>query len=371
MLLVGAGLMGRSFLKLRDVPLGFDPSRVMTIKIDLPGQRFRTAEQQEAFFDAAGATARQVRGVEAVAFGLPIPLSGQVLTRRYVETPGERERVASAIVAYPGYAQFLGVPLHAGRYLELADRARDVPPVMIDERMAALVWPDRSAVGRRLLLSPGLRSQTWTEVVGVVGHIQLGTLGRDQSPQVWVSYRAMPYGVDLAFRTRGDGQQVAAAVKRAVEGLGPGRPLFAVRALDEYVADASAESRFATFVLGVFALLAVTLAAIGVYGVVAYATARRTREIAVRVAMGAGRRSIVTLVVREGSAWIAAGIVAGVGGALALSRYLGALLFDVPRQDPLTFAITLVLLVVVALAATAIPALRAARVDPMIALRSE
>jgi len=371
MLLVGAGLMGRSFLRLRVVPLGFDPSRVMTIRTDLPFQRFRTAEQQEAFFDAAGTVARQVPGVESVAFGLPIPLSGQTLTRRYAEGPGETERVASAIVASAGYAEFLAVPLRAGRYLEAADRARDVPAVMVDERLAALVWPGRSAIGRRLLLSPGLRSQTWAEVVGVLGHIQLGTLGRDATPQMWVSYRAMPYGVDLVFRTRGDRRQVAAAVKRAVEALGPGRPLFALRALDEYVAEASAESRFATFVLGVFALLAVTLAAIGVYGVVAYATARRTREIAVRVAMGASRTSIVTLVVREGSLWIALGILAGVGGALVLSRYLGALLFDVPRQDPLTFAATPALLALVALAATVIPARRAARVDPMLALRSE
>jgi putative ABC transport system permease protein len=156
-----------------------------------------------------------------------------------------------------------------------------------------------------------------------------------------------------------------------VERLGPGRPVHDVRALDDYVADASADTRFALFVLGAFAVLAVMLTAVGVYGVVAYSTARRTREIAVRLALGAAPARIVALVVREGVVWTAGGLAAGVAGAFVLSRYLASLLFGVGARDPLTFAAVAALLGAVASAATMLPALRAVRVDPMLALRSE
>jgi putative ABC transport system permease protein len=161
------------------------------------------------------------------------------------------------------------------------------------------------------------------------------------------------------------------AVEAAVQRLGPGRPVHEIRALEDYVADASAETRFALFVLGAFAVLAVILTAIGVYGVVAYATARRTREIAVRLALGADAIRIVALVVRESLGWTIAGIAAGVAGALALTRYLASLLFGVGTHDPVTFAAVALLLGATAVVAAALPAFRAVRVDPMLALRSE
>jgi putative ABC transport system permease protein len=160
-------------------------------------------------------------------------------------------------------------------------------------------------------------------------------------------------------------------VKQTVERLGVGRPVFGQRSLDSYVADASAETRFALFVLGAFSLIASGLAAVGVYSVVAYTTARRRREIAVRRALGADARGIMVLVVRDGLSWTIAGLTGGVLGALALSRYLSSLLFDVGERDPWTFAAVVVLLGVVAIFATAIPATRATRVDPMLALRAE
>jgi putative ABC transport system permease protein len=371
MLLVGASLMARTFLRLHDVPLGFDPSGVMTIRTDLPFQRFNTPERREAFFAAAVDAARQVPGVEAVAFGLPIPLSGVRLTRSYSLGPGEPERVASAVVALPGYAEFLRVPLRAGRYIAREDRGRDVAALMADEGLAALVWPGENAIGKRLLLSPSSRAPRWGEVVGVVGRVRMEGLRGEAAPQLWVSYDAMPYGADLAFRTRSNGREVAAAVKRTVERLGPGRPLFAVRALDDYVADAAADARFASLVLGLFAVVAVVLSAIGVYGVVAYATARRTREIAVRLALGAERSRIVALVVREGALWIALGIGLGLAGAAVLSQYLGSLLFEINRYDPLTFSMVALLLTIFAFVATALPALRAVCVDPMLSLRAD
>jgi putative ABC transport system permease protein len=368
MLLVGAGLMGRSFLRLRDVPLGFNPANVVTIQVDLPGRLF-TPQKTEAFYASALEAARRVPGVEAAALGRPVPLDGERLTRRYSLGPGGPEGVASAIVAFGGYAEFLGVPLRAGRYFTAADAALAV--VMIDERMAAVVWPGQYPIGKRILLSPGLKSEQWAEVVGVVGHAQFEDLRHTATPQLWVHHRLMPYAVDIAFRTHRDRRAVAAAVKTAVEALGPGRPLFGVRALEDYVADAAADTRFALSVLGVFAALAVLLVAVGVYGVVAYATARRTREIAVRLALGADARRIVALVLREGAAWTAGGLVAGAVGARLLTHYVQTLLFGVPPNDPLTFIGVASLLAVVALVATAVPAVRALRIDPMQALRAE
>jgi putative ABC transport system permease protein len=340
----------------------------VTIQVDLPGMLF-TPETTEAFYASALEAARRVPGVEAAALGRPVPLDGERLTRRYSLGPGGPEGVASAIVAFGGYAEFLGVPLRAGRYFTAADAALAV--VMIDERMAAVVWPGQYPIGKRILLSPGLKSEQWAEVVGVVGHAQFEDLRHTATPQLWVHHRLMPYAVDIAFRTHRDRRAVAAAVKTAVEALGPGRPLFGVRALEDYVADAAADTRFALSVLGVFAALAVLLVAVGVYGVVAYATARRTREIAVRLALGADARRIVALVLREGAAWTAGGLVAGAVGARLLTHYVQTLLFGVPPNDPLTFIGVASLLAVVALVATAVPAVRALRIDPMQALRAE
>jgi putative ABC transport system permease protein len=179
------------------------------------------------------------------------------------------------------------------------------------------------------------------------------------------------YNVAFVVRTEGNPLDLAAPLKQTIGRLGPGRPVFAVRTLESLVDDASADTRFAMFALGVFAVLAVVLTGIGVYGVVAYSTARRTREIAVRLALGADVSRIVALVVRDGLAWTVGGIAAGTIGALALSRFLSSLLFGVGPHDPITFVGVALLLGVIAVAATALPAVRAVRVDPMLALRTE
>jgi predicted permease len=371
-LLVGAGLMARSFVRLRDVPIGFAPANVMTMKIDLPPMRFRTVEQRQAFLDAALAAARQTPGVDAVALGAPLPFDRAAhMTLRYALGAGEPERVASTIVDDYGFAEFLGVPLRAGRYLSDADRAREPAPVVVDERFAALVWPGRNAVGQRLLLAPGSQASTWVDVVGVVGHVQIEDPRRGDAPQLWVTHRTLPRDPDIVFRTRRDPRTTALDVKQAIERLGPGRPLFDLVPLEDYVTSASVDARFALTVLAAFALLAIVLTGIGIYGAVAYATARRTREIAVRIALGASRRRVVGMVLRDAAAWIAAGLVAGAVGSRVTARYAEALLFGVAPSDPVTYAGVALLLGVVALAATVIPALRAASTDPMMALRTD
>ena len=231
-----------------------------------------------------------------------------------------------------------------------------------------MLWPGESAVGQRLLLSR-LPSPIATEVVGVVTHVQTQPFRATALPQIWVTYATRSYGLTAAVR--GTGPSLAADVERAIQQLGPGRPVHDVRTLASAVADASADTRFALFVLGAFAVLALALTAVGVYGSVAYVTAGRTREIAVRRALGARGARIVALVVRDSLAWTTPGLATGVAGAFALSRYLETLLFGVGARDSITFLGVSALLAAIAVAATAIPALRAVRVDPMLALRSE
>lgn len=375
-LLVGAGLVGRAFISLRAVPLGFDSHDVVTMGIALDHHRFSdpsldvTRARVLAFYHRLTAAVRQLPGTQAAAIGWPSPFANEgILQQSYALGPGDTPRQAEGIIALAGYLEALRVPLVAGRYFTSADDAQSM--AIIDEQLAAQLWPGQSAIGRRLMMLHTVGDPQWAEVVGVARHIQNQELRRRGLPQIWVTYATRPYaGLDLAIRTP-NAATLVPAVKNTVQRLGAGRPVHDVRLLDDSVAEASADTRFALFVLGVFAAVALLLTAVGVYGVVAYATARRTREIAVRLALGADARGIVALVVREGAAWALVGIGAGIGGAFVLSNYLRVLLFHVGARDPFTFAGVAAVLALVSLAATALPALRAVRIDPMLALRAD
>ena len=374
MLLVGAGLMARAFVGMRSVSLGFDPRRTVTMNVHLQVQRFNTGSLDEArtrrlaFYHQLGESLRRIPGVEQAGFGLHVPLGGLPISQRFTLAPGAPERPADAVIALAGFLETLRVPLASGRYFTIDDDDR--PVVILDRGLSDTLWPGQSALGRRLILTSALRQLT-VEVVGTVAHVQVEGLRAPGLPQIWVTYAARSYAdLDLVVRASNPTALVP-AVEDAVQRLGPGRPVHDITTLQTLVDDASADTRFALFVLAVFAALALALTVIGVYGAVAYATARRTREIAVRLALGAAPARIVALVVREGSVWTAGGLLAGLAGALAMSRYLTSLLFGIGERDPITFAAVALLLGLVAVAATAVPALRAVRIDPMLALRSE
>jgi putative ABC transport system permease protein len=373
-LLVGAGLMTRAFVSIRSVPLGFDPDRRLTMNVRLHMSRFNTGTLEEgrarrlAFYHQLAESTRAVPGVEQVGIGWPVPLHDGPIPRRISVGPGQPELPVAGAIALAGYLESLRVPLRAGRYFTVADDNQ--PVVIIDQRLTEELWPGQSPIGKRLRVSSAVQT-LWTEVVGVVGHVQMEGLRAAGLPQIWMTYATSSYSA-LNIVVRGSNvKALVDPVEQAVQRLGAGRPVRDVRLLDDYVADASADTRFALFVLGVFAVLAVVLTAIGVYGVVEYATSRRTREIAVRLALGADARRIVALVVREGAVWTVLGITAGALMARALTRYLESLLFRVTATDATTFVAVGLLLGVIALVATAIPAIRAVRIDPMLALRSE
>jgi ABC-type antimicrobial peptide transport system permease subunit len=242
--------------------------------------------------------------------------------------------------------------------------------VILDERLAGMLWPHQSAIGRRVLITLTL-GQQWADVIGVVASVQMRGLRAGGLPQIWMTYGTRSYSGLNIFVRGANPAALVAPVERAVQRLGPGRPVHDIHLLDEYVAGASADARFALFVFGAFAVVAVVLTALGVYGVVAYVTARRTREIAVRLALGAEPKRIVGLVLRDAVSWTVGGVAGGLAGALVLTRQLDSLLFRVGPTDAATFIAVAVLLVAVSLAATALPAIRAVRLDPMLALRSE
>ena len=338
MLLVGAGLMARAFVSMRSLPLGFDPSRAVTMQVALQVQRFNAGSLEEAklkrleFYHALANSAREIPGVEQVGIGLFVPMSDGPMTMQFALGPDQPPRPAVSAIALAGFLEALRVPLVAGRYFTPEEDNR--PVAIVDRQLADEVWPHQSAVGRRLLILRTMGEPTWVDVVGVVNHVQLDGLRASRMPEIFVTYGTRQYtGLNIVVRGANP-LSLVPAVEAAVQRLGPGRPVHDIRLLEDYVSDASADTRFALFVLGVFAVLATVLTAIGVYGVAAYATARRTREIAVRLALGADRRRIVGLVLREGWLWTAGGLAAGVAGTLLLSQYLRTA-FAVGERDPL------------------------------------
>lgn len=370
-LLVGAGLMARAFVGMRTVPLGFDPTNVLAMQVNVQPRRFAAVEMRREFFSAAAQAARQVPGVQSVGVGFPIPLTDVRFTQRFSTGPGGPEYTASILTAFPGFPEALAVPLRAGRTFTHADTNRRDLLIMVDHGLAQRLWPGIDPIGQRLLVGPGPAARS-TEVIGVVETLRLHSV-RDEPPaQIWLPYAARPgLSLGLIIRTSGDPRPLADSIQRAVERLGPGRPVSNVRLLSGYVADASADTRFALFVLGAFAALALVLTAVGVYGVVAYATARRRHEIAVRLALGGQTHRIVRVVLRESLVSTLAGLAVGLVGATILTRYLESLLFEVTATDPFTLAAVGAFVALVALTAAALPAVRAVRKDPMETLRAD
>jgi putative ABC transport system permease protein len=374
-LLVGAGLMARASVSLGAVSLGFDPRHAASMFVSFSGERFDRGTIAEArterrvFYEQLIDQVRDGAGVRAVGSGYPVPLSGVALSQRVSLGPSLRERELDGFVAFAGYLEALGVPLIAGRPFTRADHDR--PVVMVDERLARELWPGESAIGRRLLIVKAVAQPQWTEVVGVVAHVQARSPREPGPPQVWMTYGVRsPAQLNLVVRAA-DAMAAVSPIVKTVQQLGAGRPVRDIRLLENNVSDASADTRFALFVMGVLAVLSVLLAAVGIYGVVAYATARRRREMAVRLALGSSRRRLVGLVLGESAVWTLAGLAAGLAGAAVFTRSLESLLFRVGPHDAPTFTAVAVLLAAIALAASVVPAWRASRVDPMLALRSE
>jgi len=373
-LLVGAGLLVRSFLSLQTVSPGFDARGVLTMYVFLPGAKYPEEAQHADFFERAAERLRSLPGVEAVGLTSNLPVSGNYdRLSLYVEEhpPASREDVPEAerYMVNADYFRAMGVTLLEGRTFGPHDRA-DAPPVaVVNELAARRHWPGESAVGKRIRTDP---EKPWMTVVGVVSDVRHYGLETAANAQLYLPHLQSPSQV-MTFAVRGAGppEQQAAAARAEIWSVDKDQPVYNVRSMEGLLAGSLSERRFTALLLGVFAALALFLAAVGIYGVISYLITQRTREIGIRIALGAQGRDVLRLVLGQGLAPALAGVALGLAGAAALSRLMSGLLYGVSAADPLTFAGVSLLLSGVAFLACYIPARRATRVDPLVALRHE
>jgi putative ABC transport system permease protein len=377
-LLAGSGLLLRSLQRLFAVAVGFDSSGLLTMQVHTSGHRFQQDSTTDRFFAQALEAVRQVPGVAAAALTSQLPLSADF--DRYgvhfdpspPEDPGEVGGGTFRYAVTPGYLEAMGIPLRRGRALDDQDHAGAPLAALISESLARRRLPGVDPIGQRLRI--GAADGPLYTVVGVVGDVKQVSLALTESEAVYTTAAQWPHtdnAMSLVVRARGDASAHLPAIRRAVWSVDQDQPIVRVATMDELVAASAAERRFALIVFEAFAIVALALAAAGVYGVLAGSVAERTREIGVRSALGASRGMIVALVVRQGLALTGCGVVLGLGAAAAASQLLVALLFGVSPLDPATYSAVAALLTGVSLVACGVPAWRASRVDPASTLRAE
>ncbi len=386
MLLIGAGLAIRSLVSLLGVQAGFDPRGVLTARLSLPESRYSEPECQGKMGDCAGdryasffqqlqKRLQTLPGVESASFTSKLPLEGGSNGTIIVEgQTAPKNMWSSPLVEWstvmPGYFHTARIPLLQGRDFTAHDDQSAPKVAIINRTMAERFWPKQNSLGKRF--SGDKDHPKWITVVGVVGDVLQYGLDQTTAPEAYFpEYQSQYAGMYVLLRTSANPLGRISALRGALRELDRQIPLDHPRELGEVVMESSSQQRFLALLLGLFAGLALVLAAVGIYGVIAYSVAHRTHEIGIRMALGAGWRSMISTVLREGMGMALAGVVVGLAGAWGLTRFLSSLLYGVRPTDPLTFASVSLLLIVVSLLACYVPARRAAKVDPMVALRYE
>ncbi|HEY2973894.1 MAG TPA: ABC transporter permease [Pyrinomonadaceae bacterium] len=371
-LLIGAGLMLKSFQRLTDVDPGFNPDNLLTMAVGLQFVRYQDPGKQVAFFEQALQRVRSLPGVVAAGACTSLPPSyiqqstGFTIEGRPAE-PGTQPPLAIYMPATPGYLEALGVPLISGRTISDADTGQAPGVVVINQTLATRFFPNEDPVGHRMTISSVVRT-----IVGIVGDARYQGLGVESGPQTYVPHAQSPYpGMRIIVRTTVDPSSLVSAVRTQIQSVDSEEGPTRFAPMTQSLSDSVAQPRFNTFLIGLFAVLAFMLSAIGIYGVVNYDVTQRTGEIGVRMALGAQSHDVLRLILRQGLLLTLGGLVAGIGGAILLTRFLTGLLFEVKPNDPITFAVVASLLATVAIAACLIPARRATKVDPLVALRYE
>ena len=372
-LLVGAGLMIRTFRKLNRVDLGFNSDQVLTLQVNLRPSSFTSFESRWQFYQQALEKVRALPGVESTSGINPLPLSGVELIDSYaLNETTEVSLSASFHTVLPDYFRSMKIRMLAGRDFTPIDNEQKLPLAIIDETLVKQEWPNENPLGRKILLWPRTERQRWTEIVGVVEHVKAGGFQEDGRPQIYLPYLSYPlFDLTLIARTKTEPLMLASVMKKEVENLGTQRPVHTIRALNEYVSDQLAKTRFALVLISILASIALILCLVGLYSVIAYSVKQRTHEIGIRLALGAQACDVLGLVLRQGLVLITVGVGAGLTGALALTRLMLSLLYEVKPTDTATFVGVALLLTAVAVIACWLPARRASRVDPMVALRYE
>jgi putative ABC transport system permease protein len=374
-LLIGAGLLIRSFIRLIDTGVGFDTRNLLTATIELPGRRYPD-ERIAPFFDQLVERLQAQPGIQAASAITFAPLAGPGSATSFwandrpVPEAGELP-VAEIRWVHRDYHATMGIPLVEGRYFDTTD-GPDVPDrIVIGEAMKKQLWPDESAIGKTITMP--WDTNRVGEIVGVVRDIRHNSPSDSPRSMIyWLTDQFVAFNqMTLVVRSTTDAGTISSAIRAAVGDLDPDLPVYGIRSMDDRLAAAMARPRFAALSLGVFAALALVLACIGIYGVMSYVTGQRVQEFGLRIALGAGRGDVIGMVVRQGAVLVAVALAVGLVGAIAVTRLLRGLVFDIGTTDPLTYGAMSVVLACVALVACYVPARRAARVDPVTAMRQE
>jgi len=395
-LLIGAGLMIRSFYRLQKVDPGFSYGHLTSFTVSVPQKKYPNIEQREAFFKQLLQNARGLPGVEgtAAASGLPLGNNGWQ-TGFTVEgqppPPRDQTPLMEACLVTSDYFRVMNIPLKRGRYFtdqddrsflagkDLSKLDEDqrtmagVNSLIIDEEFARRYWPNEDAVGKRIRLGGTDPKAPVLTVLGVVGRVKMEGLSQDSNRvQGYFSFAQMPFsGMTVITKTAGDPNQLIAALRAQVKAVDPDQPIYNIRTMDEIRAESVAPERLNLTLLSLFAGIALMLAVVGIYGVMSYTVTQRTHEIGIRMAIGAQPRDVFKMVIGQGMMLALIGVAFGLVGAFALTRLMATMLFGVEPTDPATFASIAVLLTGVALVACYIPGRRATKVDPVVSLRYE
>jgi putative ABC transport system permease protein len=376
-LLVGATLLIKSFVRLLDVRPGFNPTNVLTMDVqlpDLPPSRYAKADEQTFFFQQLVDRIKALPGVEGAAGVVTLPLTGafestDVIIEGPAPLPEGQRPEADYTTVTPDYFRTLQIPLLKGRQFTAQD-SKDAPgAIIVNDILASTLWPNEDPIGKRLTVG---FEKTPRQIIGVVGNIKQTTLDATARAAMYMPHLQSPNsGMTVLVRTTGEPLAMTAAVREQVRALDKDVPIYHIQTMAQVLGSSVAQPRFSMLVVGLFAALALVLAVVGIYGVMAYSVSRRAHEIGVRMALGARTSQVLKLVLKEGMTLTLLGIAIGIFGAFALTRMMATLLFGVGPKDPITFIGVAALLAVVAFVACYIPARRATRVDPLVALRYE
>jgi putative ABC transport system permease protein len=377
-LFIGAGLLARSFVRLISIPRGFDSHGVLTAQISLPASTYLKAEQQRVFYSRLIERLQALPGVTSAGAAGELPFGGwiyssaiQVEARPLIENNPAIKRNAAIVPVTPEAFTALRIPLKSGRFLDHTDAANATETGVINETFARKFFPNENPIGHRIEFAAA-DDPIWRTIVGVVGDTPQTGIATEILPEVYVSAEQLPNpGMSLAVRTEGDPMALAPAVREIVTSLDKNVPVYGIETLDASLASQIASQKFNMALLIGFAALALLLSAIGIYGVMAYAVGQRTHEIGIRLALGAVPGNVLRMILLQGAKLAVFGVVLGLGAAFALTRLLGSMLFEVKPTDPLTFGAGALILVAAAFAACWIPARRATKVSPLVALRYE
>ncbi len=377
MLLVGAGLLVRSFQRVLSTNPGFRPEHVLTASIDLPPDEYSQDVRVASFYKQLMDKLRQTPGIAAAGGSTDLPLLGgwthAFTVEGYRPPPGPELSLCNHSVIFGDYLQTMGIPLLRGRYFTEQDGPNSTHVLIVSESLAKKYWPDQDPLGKRLKWGPPESTDPWLTVVGVVGDVKQNALETAADAHTYEPYAQLgaPLSLRVAVRGQGNAGALATDIRVATWSLDRQLALGSIRTMDQVISRSTEGRRFVLSLVGSFAALALLLAAIGLYAVLAYSVTRRTHELGVRMALGARGADVLRLVLGHGLRVTAIGITLGVIGALGLTRFLQSLLYEVQPADPATFAIVLLLMASVSAAASYLPARRAMRVDPMVALRYE